>query len=152
MAFGHTWSDTSGFSFHFGGLVDFQNLSFNTVDGFIYGMDFRISKSWREGKNLSLYPEVRWAFSREDLMWRLSGNYTFNRIKYHQVYFLSGMTSRDISTGGSINTLLNSVSSLFFRDNYLKLYESRYFSAGYRRRITTGLNSIFLPGSTTGKN
>ena len=140
IAFGHTWSDTSHFSFHFGGLIDLENLSFNTVDGLIYGLDFRISKSWKEEKNLSLYPEIRWAFSRENLLWRLSGNFTFNRIKNQQLYFKSGMTSMDISTGGSINTLLNSVTSLFFRDNYLKLYESRYFTAGFRSSIVTGLN------------
>ncbi len=147
IAFGHTWSDTSGFSFNFGGLLELLNLSFNTVDGFIYGMDFRLSKSWEGGKSVSLYPDIRYAFSREKLMWRINGNYTFNRFKNSQVYFRTGITSKDISTGGSINTLLNSVSSLFFRDNYLKLYESRYFNAGFRTRITTGLNFDLSVGS-----
>jgi hypothetical protein len=140
IAFGHTWSDTSHFSFNFGGLLNLDNLSFNTVDGFIYGVNFRITKSWKGGKNVSFYPDIRWAFSRENIMWRINGNYTFNRVKNSQIYFRTGITSRDISTGGSINTLLNSISSLFFRDNYLKLYESRYFTAGYRSRISMGLN------------
>jgi len=147
IAFGHTWSDTSYFSCNFGGLLNLDNLSFNTVDGFIYGMDFRLSKSWKGGKIISFYPDIRWAFSREKIMYRLNGNYTFNRYKNSQVYFRAGMTSKDISTGGSINTLLNSISSLFFRDNYLKLYESRYFTAGYRSRITTGF-SIDLSAGT----
>ncbi len=140
IAFGHTWSDTSGFSFNFGGLLDLQNLSFNTVDGFVYGIDFRISKQWEEGKRVSIYPDIRYAFNRENIMWRINGNYSFNRMKNRQVYFRTGMTSRDISSGGSINPLLNSISSLFFRDNHLKLYETRYFTAGYRSEIINGLN------------
>jgi len=140
IAYGRYWSDTSGFRFTFGGLLDMQNLSFNTVDGFIYGIDFRISKQWKTGKGLSLYPDIRYAFSREKIMWRINGNYSFNRMKNRQVYFRTGITSMDISSGGSINLLLNSVTSLFFRNNYLKVYEARYFTAGYRSEILNGLN------------
>jgi hypothetical protein len=50
------------------------------------------------------------------------------------------VTSKDISTGGSINRLLNSVSSLFFKKNYLKLYETKFFTFGLRRQIKLGLN------------
>lgn len=146
IAFGHTWSDTLGFRFNFGGFLDLQNLSFNTVDGFVYGLDFRITKNWKDGKNLSLYPDFRWAFSRGNLMLRLNGNYTFDRLKNRQAYFRTGMTSRDISTGGSINPLLNSISSLFFRNNYLKLYDTRYFTAGYRSEIINGLNTDMSAG------
>jgi hypothetical protein len=141
IAFGHTWSDTSGFSFNFGGLLDLENLSFNTVDGFIYGVDFRISKRWDKGnKGISIYPDIRYAFNREKIIWRLNGNFTYNRTKQGQFYFRSGMTSRDIGTGGSINTLVNSVSSLFFERNYLKLYENNYFVFGHRSRISTGVS------------
>jgi len=139
MAFGHTWSDTTGFSFNFGGLIDLENLSFNPVNGFTYGLDFRISKYWKGGKSLTLYPEISWAFSREIPMWRVSGNLTLNQVKNRHLYFVTGMTTRDIATGGSVNRLINSVSCLFFKDNYLKLYDSRYFTGGYRFRIINGL-------------
>ena len=44
VAFGHTWSDTTGFRFTYGGLINLQRLSFNSVDGFNYGLNFNISK------------------------------------------------------------------------------------------------------------
>jgi Family of unknown function (DUF5686)/CarboxypepD_reg-like domain len=140
IGLGHTWSDTTGFRFNFGGILDPENLSFNTVDGFIYGMNFRISKNWKNKKSFSLSPEFWYAFSRESFMWRLNGNYTFDRPRQRQFYFRAGMTSRDIGTGGSINTLINSVSSLFFERNYLKLFENDYVAIGYRNRISTGIN------------
>ena len=139
IAFGHTWSDTAGFSFTYGGLVSLNKLSFNTVDGLVYGTDFRISKSWKNKKSLSLYPDIHYAFSREKLMWRLNANYSFNGMKQKQIFIRSGITSKDINTGGGINPLINSVTSLFFRRNYLKLYETRYFTVGYRAEIVNGL-------------
>ncbi len=137
---GHTWSDTTGFSFRFGGLIDTKNLSFNTVDGFIYGFDFRFSKSWKGNRSLNVYPDVRYAFSRNQLMWRINSNYGFNGMKMMEIFLRTGMTSRDIGNGGGINTLLNSISSLMLRQNYLKLYESDYLSLGYRSEIINGLN------------
>ena len=80
IAFGHTWSDSTGLSFTMGGLVDFQNLSFNTVDGFIYGIDFRVAKRWEKGSSLTIAPEFKWAFSREALLFRINGNLNINRI------------------------------------------------------------------------
>ena len=56
IGLGHTWSDTTGFRFTYGGLIDLKNLSFNTVDGFVYGLDFRISKSWKNKTSLSFCP------------------------------------------------------------------------------------------------
>ncbi|MDQ1297156.1 MAG: hypothetical protein QG611_1135, partial [Bacteroidota bacterium] len=137
---GHTWTDTTGFSFNFGGLLNAENLSFNTVDGFIYGVDFRLSKRWKPSNSITIAPEIKWAFSREELMWRINGNYGFDRMKQRQVFFRTGITSRDIATGGSINTFLNSFTTLFLEKNILKLYETSYLTLGYRSKIANGLN------------
>ena len=144
---GHTWSDTSGFSFTHGGLTDFKNLSFNTVDGFVYGISFRISKTWEKRNTLSFYPDFRWAFSRENLMWRINGNYRIGGMKEKILSFRVGITSKDINNSGSINPLINTTTTLFIKKNYLKLYESRYFGLGYKYEIINGLsleiNGIF---------
>jgi hypothetical protein len=136
---GHTWTDTTGFSFTNGGLINLKNLSFNTVDGFVYGIDFRFSKSWKNSKAFSLFPDFRYAFSREELMWRVTANYRLNGLKQRQIFLRTGITSRDMSNGGSINLLLNTEASLFFRRNYLKLYNARYLALGYRSEIVNGL-------------
>jgi hypothetical protein len=136
---GHTWADTNGLRFTFGGLTDLEKLSFNTVDGFVYGIDFQLSKTWKNGKSFNLYPDVRWAFGREDLLWNINGNFNFKPLIQNQLYFRTGITSKDISNGGSINQLLNSITTLFAKRNYLKVYESRFLTLGYRREIVNGL-------------
>jgi hypothetical protein len=139
IGLGHTWSGKDGFSFRFGGLIEPGNLSFNTVDGFIYGINFRAVKSWENNRTLSVYPDIKWAFSRQQLMWRLNANYRFDGMKRSSLYLRAGMTSRDINSGGGINPLLNTFTSLFLGQNYMKLYGSDFLKFGFRTDITNGL-------------
>jgi hypothetical protein len=145
ITFGHTWSDTSGLSFTNGGLITLKYLNFNTVDGFIIGTDFRISKTWGKKYTLSFIPELRWAFSRKSLMWGVNTSYRFGGMKPKMLTLKAGITSRDINNIGGINPLLNTFTTLFFKENYLKLYESSYLSLSYRFEIVNGL-SLELTG------
>jgi hypothetical protein len=139
VAFGHGWTSKNGYGFIYGGLLDISKIAFNTVDGFVYGQDFRFSRRWKNNSVLAMAPELKWAFSRGQPMWRINGNYNINGLKNSRVFFKTGISSRDISNGGSINPFLNSVTSLFFMKNYLKLYMSKYITLGYGREISNGL-------------
>jgi hypothetical protein len=141
IGLGHTWSDTSGFRFENNGLIKLRNLSYNTVDGFVYGMNFRFSNRWKKGDAISLSPEVRYAFSRQQLMASLVGNYRLRGLSQRYILFSAGKTSRDINKNGGIDPLLNSVSTLFLKRNYMKLYESSYLTTGFNTEIVNGLNA-----------
>jgi len=140
IGFGHTWSDTTGFRFTFGGLIDLKKIRFNSVDGFSYGLNFSISKSWKKKTSLAFIPEIRWAFSREQLMWGINTSYSFNPMKHRQLFIRTGITSNDINNGGGINPFLNTATTLLLKKNYLKLYESRYLTLGYSSEIVNGLS------------
>jgi len=136
---GHTWADTIGFRFTHGGLFDLENLRFNSVDGFVYGLDFSIQKSWKNAKQIYIAPEILWAFSREELIWRVNTIFRLNAMKLNQIFLRTGAASTDINNVSGINTFINSVTSLLLKRNYLKLYESRYITIGYINEITNGL-------------
>jgi len=140
IIFGHTWKDTTGFYFTHGGFIDKNSITFNTVDGFTYGLNFRIAKAIGNWNSISFYPDFRWAFSRKQFMWRVNGVYSFNGLKQRQIYLRTGMYSKDIGNGGGINPLLNSITSLFFENNYIKLYDSKYITMGFKTEIVNGLN------------
>lgn len=146
ITFGHTWTDSKGLRFMAGGLIDLKKFSFNTVDGFVYGTDFRISKAWKEKGTLSIYPDFRWAFSRQALMWRVNTNYSFSGMKQRQIFIRTGITSKDLNSNGGINQFLNAELSLLMKWNYLKLYESRYILGGYSSEIANGLNIELIAG------
>ncbi len=139
IVFGHSWSDTSGFRFTSGGLINLKSAGFNSVDGFSYGLNFGISKSWKNKTALDFNPDFRWTFSRKELMWGIYTSYRFDKIKHRQIFIRAGSKSKDINTGGGINPFINSLTSLLQKKNYLKLYESKYFTLGYSGEIVNGL-------------
>jgi hypothetical protein len=138
-AMGYTWADSTGKTFRFGGLANLKNLGFNTVDGFIYGLDFSLSKYWKE-KQLSIVPQIRYAFSRQRPVWEIDSYYKFNRLKQSEVYVRTGQSSVDFNNKGGINLFLNMNFTLLLRRNHLKLYESGYLTVGYKSDIANGLN------------
>ena len=123
----------------YNGLIDLKNFSFNTVDGFVYGIDFHFSKIVEKCNSFNIIPDFRWAFSREKLMWGINTSYSFNKMKHMQIFLRTGIKSKDINNGGGINPFINSISSLLLKKNYLKLYESRYLTLGYSSEIINGL-------------
>jgi len=136
---GHSWADTTGFRFTFDGLIDLKRLGFNSVDGFKYGLNFSISKSWKQKSSLLIAPDINWAFNRGKFMWGVNANYSFNKIKLRQIYLRVGSESKDINNGGGINPLINTMTSLLLKKNYLKLYESGYLILGYSTELINGL-------------
>lgn len=144
---GHTWSDsTTHFRFGYDGLINLKSFSFNSVDGFSYGMNFDISKSGKKHNTLEIIPDIRWTFSREKLIWNLNTMYRFDKIRHSTIFIRTGSTSRDISNAGGINPFLNIDYSLFLKKNYLKLYESSYLKTGYSSEIINGLNISLSAG------
>jgi Family of unknown function (DUF5686)/CarboxypepD_reg-like domain len=139
LAFGHTWSDTTGSGFTNGGLLNLKNLNFNTVDGLVYGVDFRINKTWKKRYRLGIYPTFLYAFSREAFMWRINSQFSFGNMGQTQIFIRTGDLSKDINGSSGIVPLVNSVTTLFLESNYLKLYEGKFITAGYRTEITNGL-------------
>jgi hypothetical protein len=136
---GHTWADTSGLRFAYDGLLDLKKLSFNTVDGLVYGQGFRLSKTWENNRRITISPDISRAFSRERFLWNISSAFNYNMMKQSLVYLRAGSTDMDISTAGGINTFINTAATLLLKKNYMKLYESRYLTAGWRSEIVNGL-------------
>ena len=137
---GHSWTDTTGFRFTFDGLLDLKRLGFNSVDGFKYGLNFSISKTWKHKSSLLIAPDINWAFNRRKFMWGINTNYSFNKIKLRQIYLRVGAESKDVNNRGGINPLINTMTSLLLKKNYLKLYESEYLTLGYSSEIINGLS------------
>lgn len=139
IATGYSWSDTTGKTFRFGGLVNLKNFSFNTVDGFVYGMDFNLTKTYGE-RVVYIAPEFKWAFSRQQPIWSVNSYFKFNRWKQDQIYIRTGQESMDINRGGGINLFLNTDFSLTLKKNHLKLYQSGFLTLGYITALRIGLS------------
>ncbi|MCK4699597.1 MAG: hypothetical protein KAT38_04670, partial [Bacteroidales bacterium] len=120
-------SKDSSLVFRYNGLIGLDKLSFNTVDGWAYKQEFSIKKVFNPGKEFGIYPEIGYAFNREAVMWNIHNSFSYAPLKRAGFFLDLGQRSSDFNPEYGINRSLNSISSLFFRYNYLRLYEESYF-------------------------
>jgi hypothetical protein len=139
LATGKRWQLSRGTSLEFEGLADLKSFSFNTADGFVTGTAMNLSVKTGEAGRFTLAPSASYAFSRRMLMWNVTANLLYDPLRAGNIYLRAGHQSDEYSPSG-VNPLVNTVSSLFFRQNMMKVYDSFYLIAGHRSDLANGLN------------
>ena len=115
-----------------------KSVSFNTVDGFVIGTGMKFSSKTGQKGRLTVDPSVKYAYSREKLMWTVSANNLYNPMTAGS--FLHAQEAIRQASPVGINPFLNTVSSLFFRNNPMKLYNGKFITAGHRGDLANRLN------------
>ena len=135
---GKRWQLSKNSSLKFDGLADLKRFSYNTVDGFVAGTGMSLSARSGKAGRFTIAPSARYAFSREKLMWNVTASLLYDPMHKGNIYIRAGSQSDEFSPSG-VNYLVNTVSSLFFRDNIMRLYGSRYIIGGHRIDLVNGL-------------
>lgn len=122
------------------GLLAQASLNFNTVDGFVLKKRlFSFSRKYKNGSYFEIAPSLQYAFAREDLMGNFLLKTQYNAKKRAGFYINTGKLNADFNTEKPMNTFFNSVSTLFFKENYKKLYQKRFVEIGHQFDIANGL-------------
>jgi hypothetical protein len=128
-------------SFKYNGLLDLSSLSFNTVQGHSLNTGFSF-KNWNEekGKNTSINTTINYGFSEDRL--RVMGEYKhqFNNQNYAVLSVSGGTKVNQFNSNEPISNFINSISTLFFRNNFIKLYNKEFLQITYSQDIANGLN------------
>ncbi len=129
------------YSFAYKGLLNITSLSFNTVQGFNFDSGFSFRK-WDEekGKSTSISTSFNYGFSDE--RFRVTGDFThrFNNINYATIWASGGTKTAQFNGAEPISKFVNSISSLFFKDNYMKLYNLEFAQINYAQDVANGIN------------
>ncbi|MFC2096359.1 DUF5686 and carboxypeptidase regulatory-like domain-containing protein [Bacteroidota bacterium] len=135
----------SAHRFYYGGLIDFGHINYNTVEGLKYGMEFSYSyRNDSTGKYFRLSHDIDYAFGRERMTNDFGLIYRYNGLKRGYIYLDGGRKTSDFDSKTGISENLNLITTLFLKENYLKLYQKDYFSIAHRIDIAHGLD--FLAG------
>ncbi|OAQ40394.1 hypothetical protein A5893_05450 [Pedobacter psychrophilus] len=113
----------------------FPAFFYNTVEGagLSYGVNF-LSFS-KDGKYWSIKPRVRYGLSNNELNSDVSLSWLYKPKSRGLVNFSAGSTYRDLNPNGTIGTLQNTLNTLFFEQNFMKLYRKEYLSMGIGREL-----------------
>lgn len=114
-------------------------IQFNTVQGYNGKMSVNYRKNYDEYKRyLNLNGTVNYGLSDKRLRGTVSAFYRFNNVSRPQVSLSGGVEVKQFNTSEPISPLVNTVSSLFFEDNYMKIYERSFIEAAYNQELFNG--------------
>jgi hypothetical protein len=129
------------YSLSYDGLLNITSLSFNTVQGFNLDSGFSFKK-WNEdeGKTTSVKTTFNYGFSDERFRVIAEFNHKFNNLNYATIGISGGTKAAQFNNAEPISKFVNSISSLFFKDNYMKLYNLEFVQINYNQDVANGIN------------
>lgn len=123
---------------------------YNTVEGFgiNYGVTFINYAS--SHKYLSVMPKMRYGLNSKAFNSDVSLTWLYRPQKRGVLNVSLGSTYQDLNPNGTLNSLQNTLNSLIFEQNFMKLYRKQYFSISSGREV---LNNLYLSlGTEVSKN
>jgi hypothetical protein len=122
------------------GLITTKRINFNPVDGFNISQNISFTKYYKPGYSLSLVPYLAYAINREALLGTGTALYSYSPMHRGSFQLSGGRNTIDFNgEADGINPFINSISSLFFKENYARYYESRFFKLFNTIDIANGL-------------
>ena len=118
-----------------------EKLNFNTVQGWNSSLDFNYTKRLDDyNRYFSVNSSVNYGEADDRLRATGSVLFKFNNIKKPVLSFSGGIKTEQFNDSDPISKLENTVSSLFFEDNYMKLYDKTFAQVFYSQEVVNGLN------------
>lgn len=131
-------------TYNYNGLFDLSSLSFNTVQGINLdsGFSFTDWNTEEKGKYTSIKTTFNYGFSEDRL--RITGQYShrFNNQNYANLELSGGSKIQQFNNDQPISNIINSYSSLYFKNNFMKLYNLEFAKISYSQDIANGVNLI----------
>ena len=114
-------------------------VAFNTVQG--YNLNSRLSYTKRNPENRTYYTfgsTFNYGFAEDRLRIKVDFSTRFNNQKNATFSFTAGNDIVQFNEQNPISAFVNTVSTLFFKDNYMKLYHKNFAKIFYGQEIVNG--------------
>jgi hypothetical protein len=126
-------------SANYKGLLTLNGINFNTVQGWKIVTGLSYTRNDREkGKYTRFGADFDYGFSEDKFRSTGSFIHKFNNSNKSEIQISGGNRVTQFNEEKPILELLNSVTTLFFKENLMKIYENNFISFLYQREITNG--------------
>ena len=113
--------------------------SFNTVQGWRIDAGLSYFKRDEEQKSYtSIGTRFTYGFSEDKVRGVFNYAHKFNNTNNSLLTINGGSSVSQFNSNNPISSLVNTFSSLFFKNNYMKLYEKNFVSAFFGREVVNG--------------
>jgi len=137
---GYTWRN-SWRHFSVGWPSAFNWIQFNTVQGAVVDIHPTLSKSNNDENTRFWRAEgsINYGFSEKKWRGGLTLKRRFESIYYTNAELSGGLLTEQFNAERPITPFVNSMSSLFYKKNYMKIYEKAFVKAAFQRRLVPEL-------------
>ena len=125
----------------YSGLINTDNFDFNAVDGYKYKQILQFRFIPDSARYIYIDPEIGYAFNRKAWFGSLRMRF-INIVGYgNQINLSGGKLSRDFKGENGIHPALNSISTWFFAENYMRLYETGFLKMNVSQKLNKNWNA-----------
>ncbi len=117
----------------------YKLIHYNTVEGFAVNLKATYTKSDEYRRAFSITPNIRYGFSNHILSLNAEANYRYDPINQGTIFGKIGSDVLDLNNLGTQSLFINSLGTLLYQQNYLKLYRSEAAMIGTQREVTNGI-------------
>jgi len=130
----------SNWAIKYDGLISTKRISFNAVDGWNLAQSILITKEFKPGNALALTPTIAYAFGQSAVLGSGVVKYTYSPLRRGSFELSFGKSTLDYNaTSQAVHPFINSISSLFYKENFGRYYQSEYISATNSIDLSNGL-------------
>ncbi|MBC5994794.1 DUF5686 and carboxypeptidase regulatory-like domain-containing protein [Pontibacter cellulosilyticus] len=115
-------------------------LQYNTVEGVAADVRMTYIKSFEDRRAYAIEPTIRYGFANEKLNAKLRLSYSYDPFKNSNIQVEGGRYIYQINNLNPISPFVNTVYSLAFEKNYMKLYQRDFAQVSWRTELLNGLN------------
>lgn len=118
-----------------------ESVGYNTVEGWflnLRGSWFKRLDTVRSRRSIGVFPNIRYGFANQH--WNASAvvNYNFGKKYFNSISISGGKRVYQFNNQNPITSFDNTITTLFFERNYMKLYEAWFGRAAYTKGIGEG--------------
>lgn len=135
---GYTYQNSHK-NYRLGYSIPPTSTQFNTVQGYTIGGNVFYTKGYDDYKRyLRMNTDIQYGISDDRLRASGGATYKFNSVSNSYLTLYGGVTTVQFNPENPISPLVNGVSSLFFEDNYMKIYDKSYVTVNYSEELFNG--------------
>jgi hypothetical protein len=124
--------------FKYKGLL--KGIGFNTIQGWTLDTGFEWTKENEENRTYSGFSvHFNYGFAEEKFRPDFCYINKFSNLNQSEIKVCGGSMVAQFNPNEPISNIINSISTLFFKDNYMKLFERNYANIFYKREVINGL-------------
>lgn len=117
------------------------STSFNTVQGWRINAGLSYLKRDEDKRTYTrIGSRFDYGFSEEKIRATASYSHKFNNTNNSTLLFVGGSSANQFNGSNPISNIVNTVSTLFFKNNFMKLYERNFVMGSFGREIVNGIH------------